>query len=139
MYTPKHFAAYELVPKTIFSDLGDSAILVFDNRILQVMDQLREFFGKPIIVNDWKNGGSFEFRGFRPQYYVQGAKYSQHRFGRALDFNVKDMTDAEVQKQILLNQKKFPLLTAMEKGTVGWSHIDCRNCDNTKGVQLFNP
>jgi hypothetical protein len=49
-----------------------------------MLDALRDKFG-PITVNDWSWGGTFKESGYRSATSRTGAKYSQHRYGRAFD------------------------------------------------------
>jgi hypothetical protein len=139
-FIPKHFKIEELVSLPVFTDMGQSAFSLFDTRILITIDNIREYFGVPVIVNDWSTGGKFSLRGFRNDTDSVGAKYSQHRYGRAIDFDVKDMSADSVRKTILDNQndERFQFINAMETG-IDWVHIDCRNVYNAEnGIVLFN-
>lgn len=49
---------------------------------------------------------------------------SAHTLGRAIDFNVKDMTHDEVNDVIRQNADKFEYPIRLELNTDGWSHID---------------
>lgn len=67
------------------------------------------------------------YRGFRPRSH-QSARYSQHKFGRAVDFHVKNMTPDEVRQYILDNEQEFLNmgLTRLEHGDDAptWVHLD---------------
>ena len=60
-----------------------------------------------------------------------------HKFGKALDFDVKDLTAGEVRKEIVKKQKLFPFIKRIEK-KVQWIHIDLKET-NQEGIYLFNP
>jgi len=99
-----------------------------------------------IQINTWKNGGDFCFRGLRPDNCKVGAKNSYHKGGpgrtknicKAVDFDViieyedgmrEIIYSLEVQRFIKRPSvwgelRKF--FTAMENGTIGWTHLDCR-------------
>jgi hypothetical protein len=90
------------------------------------MDTLREYFNKTIIINNWAVGGPFQDRGLRDSTSNVYDLYSDHSYGRAIDFNVEGMTDADVQKAIL-NEYADDLiilgLTGIEDSTPTWTHI----------------
>lgn len=132
-----YFKVQEFVPKDIYDELGDSSLSLMDDRIIISIIAMRDFFKLPIKINDWLFGGAFQNRGFRTAYCGIGSKYSQHKFGRALDFDIKGIPAKEVRGKILANQDKFPLITAMEDN-ISWVHIDCRWTGRT-GIKIFNP
>lgn len=136
-YYPKYFRVQELVSPAVYEDLGDRSILTMDRGILKTIDAIREFYGKPMIINDWSFGGQFRYRGYRDRTW-NGSPYSQHCFGRAVDFDVKGLKASKVRKDIMDNPDHFPYVTAIEKGTT-WVHIDCRPTASGTGIQTFNP
>ena len=136
-YDPKHFKPEEYVPPEIYKELGDKSILLIDYRILKTDDAIREHFGKPVLINNWHTGGNRIYSGFRPEYVLFGAKYSQHRYGRASDKIIPGLDINEVRKEILQNQKHFPYITVMEDD-VNWLHTDCR-CIVDSTIQLIKP
>ena len=135
MFKCKHFGIKELVSKKVFSDRGNKAWALLDDRALRTLDALRERFGS-ITVNDWQWGGTNQYRGLREPDCQIGAAYSQHRFGRAFDCVFRDTTAQAVREFILDNPGEFPYLSAIEMGT-SWLHFDVRNPDGT--IQTFNP
>ena len=68
----------------------------------------------------------------KKDYYI-----SQHCLGKAVDLNVKGMTDQEVYEEILKNKDKFYLISRIEniKDTPTWIHVDVANVDKFK---IFN-
>jgi hypothetical protein len=136
-YTPKHFDIQELVSKSVYTNLGARSLIVMDPRILYTIDLIRDHFNRFITVNDWSWKGKFSQRGFRDSSNV-GAKYSQHRYGRAIDFDVKGLEAEEVRQELINNADKFEYITTIEKD-VNWIHIDCRNSDRIDGkINLIN-
>lgn len=89
------------------------------------LDAIRMHYKRPVTVNNWFKGGTFTLRGLRPMNSVVGAKYSQHKFGRAADFNVQGISPEQVRNDI--RSGLFPLITCIENN-VSWVHIDVRNC-----------
>jgi hypothetical protein len=137
-YLPKHFGVMELVPPEIYGEMRDSAIILLDDRILRVLDAIRDHFGVPVTVNNYHTGGSFKQRGFRTVEVPGGAKHSPHFYGRAADFDVQGMTADMVRREILANQSldDFSLITGMETG-VSWIHVDCSNRYSENGIVTF--
>jgi len=125
-----HFDIRELVPAPIWNRYGDSSIWFLDPRMIEFMQFVRARYNVPVLVNTWHTGGSLENRGFRLPNTSIGAKYSQHKFGRAADFNVTGMTPDQVRADIMKNQKDFIAagLTTIEAGEFAptWVHADCR-------------
>jgi hypothetical protein len=134
-YKPRWFTAEELVPKAIHAKLGDNILHLFDPRILKMADTMRERYGK-MLINNWAFGGENEFSGFRPPFCQIGAKFSQHRYGRALDLHPQEAEVADIihDLQARPDRRCYEHITAVELD-VSWLHIDCRN--NTKGGILF--
>ncbi len=128
----KYFKAYELVDRKTYEALGEDALRIFPEESLIMLDNLREFFGAPIDVNNWVIGGAFQWRGFRTLNCKEGAKQSYHRKGMAFDGDVRGHTAEEARKKILENQDN-PLLVNINRieADVNWLHIDC-------GVVPFN-
>ena len=127
-YRPKHFQTWELVSPDVHEKFGDQAWMFFNPSILISLDGIRDYFGKPVTVNNWKQGGSFQWRGLRPRGCDVGAEYGMHRFGGAVDLDVKGLTAEEVRQEILKNKdhEKFRLINCLE-GKVSWVHMDTRN------------
>jgi uncharacterized protein YcbK (DUF882 family) len=130
-YVPKYFAVQELVPPQIYKARGVHAITVFDARILYSLDQIREHYGAKIRVNDWHQGGQFTQRGFRTAQQV-GAELSQHRFGRAVDFDIAGVTAEEFRSDVRTGKLSCRLtyVTRIEDDT-SWIHIDCASVPGT--------
>lgn len=137
-----HFILQEFVPKDIYDQWGEKSMWFIDQRIVELADGLREYFGKQITINNWHTGGHFNYRGYRDPECTQGAKQSQHRFGRGMDFNVQGMTSDEVYDAIMEHEKAFMAMgiTTMENKlhTVGWTHVDIRN-HGMDQILIVNP
>ncbi|EKD9324308.1 hypothetical protein OS347_000733 [Vibrio vulnificus] len=140
MYKSKYFKVEELVSKSMFNQRGHKAIELIDERVLMTLDSLRENLNKPITVNNWLWNGSFQQRGLRDRgFYKSDADYvsslSQHKYGRAVDFDVKNMSAKEVRKHIIENQHLYPHISFLEVD-INWVHFDVRNND---GLVLWSP
>jgi hypothetical protein len=138
LYKPVHFKIWELVPPELINLPEDYLWGLFDENILIVIDRLRSCLGKPITINNWKSGGQFSLRGFRPKNCTIGAINSPHKQGKGIDFDVKGMTAKEVRDFIMKRQDQFPEITRMED-KVTWVHIDTMPRNGWLGIKLFNP
>lgn len=122
----------EFVPKATFDAMGEHAIRCIHPTVLQFAIDFRSFLGRSMRVNDWADGGTLQFRGYRPDDCTVGAKWSSHRYGGALDFDVPGLDSQEVFEAILKLKLAgaFPGITRMESITLpegktrNWVHID---------------
>lgn len=135
MYVPKHFKSFELFPPDILAQnayMGDKIFWLIDDRVLWTNDQLRERYGK-VYMNTWYWGGNHQYRGYRSFDCQVGAKWSQHKFGRASDLDFAEVEAEEVRQDILKNpfDPIFEHITAIEMD-ISWFHYDVRNWDKAK-------
>lgn len=132
MYTCKHFAIHELVPRAVYNDRGEKAWELLDDRLLITLDRLRERYGK-MKMNDYFWGGSNQWRGLRTPDSPYYSKYSQHTFGRAGDPIFQEVTAEKVRQDLRDNPDDpcFEYIQSVELG-VSWFHFDVRNCIRIK-------
>lgn len=122
-----HFDLQELVPPEIFSIYSYNSIWFLDPVMVALVEQLRVDLNTPITINNWHTGGKYKNSGYRSPDCLEGAKYSQHKFGRACDIRVKGMTPEQVRQYLRDNYHLYEDgLTTIEKDTPTWVHIDCR-------------
>jgi hypothetical protein len=131
MYIPDHFDIKELTPPemgTFIQKHGEAFAwaVLFDDRLLMTLDMLRSQFGS-LVANNWASGKNCKYRGFRPPGCGVGAKYSQHRYGRAADLIPLDTAVWEIRKEILKHpdSPRYQYIGAVEMN-VHWLHIDVR-------------
>ena len=139
-YRPKYFCLHELVPESLY-DTVDHAVLwgFFDDRILIAADIIREAYG-PMVINNWHVGGGLQYCGFRPWDCKDGAAYSQHKFGRALDLHPVPSSEkvVEIRYRITTGEICAGLVTCVEDG-VDWLHIDCRLPEGNGKIKVVHP
>lgn len=142
MFKPDNFAIWELVDKQTYEARGERAWALLDTNALIVLNALREKFG-PAVVNNWKSGGPWQWRGLRYPECKEYSRYSQHNFGRAFDVSFKSATAQEVREYILKewtwNDHKIHITL---EDDVSWVHFDTRNAAvdaKTGYVHLFKP
>lgn len=141
----KYFKIEELVSKKVYKKYGEKSWQFIDPTLIKVIDLIREHFNAPVTINNWLWGGNLEQRGLRTNCddIVKGKTetdtlyVSQHCLGRAVDFNVKGFSAAEVFNEIVRNKEKFYLISRIEniKNTPTWCHVDVANVDEFK---IFN-
>lgn len=126
----QNFDIKELVCQHCYNKFGENAWQFLSTELLSTLYTLRYvIFNKPIIINTWYKGGQFSQRGLRCNmcYLVKSKKavyISAHTLGKAIDFNVQNMTYEEVNQQIRDNVDKFEYPIRLESNTNGWSHVD---------------
>jgi hypothetical protein len=153
----KYFLLAELVPPEVYYKFGEKAKEFLDPALIHILYKIREMIGRPMTINtwhqdinDWSNVEGwdiqkhrFRFRGLRPPECNVGAAYSQHRFGRAADFDVKGWTADETREWIKANaeqlfEESYITGITLEEG-VSWVHLDIRNSIKGPGIQTFIP
>ena len=133
MKVSHNFELQEFVDPIIYRMRGDKSIELLDPKIIQIAEFIRGHFGAPVIINNWHNNGQYSESGLRRFDCCTGAKYSQHKYGRAIDVKIKGVTDyEEIRNEIRKNFALFRLvgLTTIERGTPTWLHCDCRLVEN---------
>ena len=126
MYILRNFQIQELVDQKTFLKFGKQAQMFFREDALRALDELRDLLGRPLIVNNWKEDGAYEWSGLRTMDCYTGAKWSGHRFGCAFDVKCPTMVAPRVQEFIRTRHKEGYLkdIRRMELDTPTWTHID---------------
>jgi hypothetical protein len=112
-------------------------------RIILGLQKLREVAGVPFTINNWVKGGSFDERGLRLPNTRTGARWSQHKYGRAIDIDPVGISVAELFQIAKDNEKLFienQWITTIENiaFTKSWLHIDCRYTGRSEFL-IVNP
>lgn len=82
-----------------------------------ILDPLREAYGKPIIVTSG-------FRCERLNKLVNGSKTSQHRFGQAADIRTVEDTIEENKKLFnLIQELDLPFDQLIDEYNYDWIHV----------------
>jgi hypothetical protein len=129
MKISNHFDLREFVTPEAYTALGDKSLWLIDIRIVNIAEAIREGLGKPVIINNWHTGGHYQESGLRNFNTGTGAKYSQHKYGRAIDMKIQD-TEPETVRQYIRDNFLWLNglgLTTIELETPSWIHVDCRN------------
>lgn len=126
MQANKYFTVKELVSKDVYDLLGDEAVKLFDPKALQVLEDIREILGVPLICNNWHIGGSRQYSGYREIPCTVGVTRSAHRSGCAFDLISNHMSAEKMRNIINQNADKLSTKIRIEHG-VNWLHVDIKN------------
>src|SRR3990167_5426915 len=137
-----YFTIQELVPKELYAKWGDKSIWFIQRETLLLADFIRDRFGKAMTINNWHSGGSLNNRGFRMPDAAIGGTLSQHKFGRAIDFNIAGITPQDVYKDIIDHSDMYMKAGATTVEDVaftnGWTHLD-RRWTNKDEILIVKP
>ena len=126
----RDFYLDEFINDDIYKRFGASSVWFIDPKIVAVAQLVRDLTHCPVTINNYATGGRYKNSGLRKLSGGIGAKYSQHRYGRAIDVKVSGMTPKEVFQIISDNEDLFMRagLTVIEKlkFTPTWLHLDVR-------------
>lgn len=126
MYSLRYFQMQELVDRKTFQKFEKQSQMLFREEALVALEDLRYELGRPLVVNNWREGGELEWCGLRTLDCYKGAKWSAHRLGCGFDAHCPTMSAPEVQEFIRTKHKQGLLqrIKRMEIGTPTWTHID---------------
>lgn len=143
MQVSKSFKLVEFIPPEVHITFGDNAVWFIDKKTVELAQFIRDYFSAPMTINNWHTGGQFKERGYRVPGSKTGQIFSQHKFGRAFDFNIKDLTANQVRAIILRDPEPFLKagLTTIEDETYSptWVHADIRWNFARKNILIVKP
>lgn len=108
----RHFNRSEFGCQCSYEDCEDIAV---DVELIKVLEDVREHFGKPVIINS-------SYRCERHNEDVGGAPRSKHRLGIAADIVVKTIHPHKVYTYL---DNKYPDRYGMGKYNT-FTHVDVR-------------
>lgn len=137
-----NFTLQEFIPPDIYAERGEKSIELLDDRIISLAQFFRDRYGS-VTINNWNSGGQYQESGLRSPFTKTGAKFSMHKFGRAIDMKFADTTPQKVYADVMKNQKLFfeKGLRVMENivATPTWLHIDVRYTGKVNQIVIVNP
>ncbi|XPV77954.1 MAG: hypothetical protein ACNI27_08545 [Desulfovibrio sp.] len=142
IYICQHFRIEELVPPEMFEAFKYNPVklwMLFDRFALITLDLLRERYGT-CTVNNWLWDGNYKYSGWRPFDCKDGAKLSQHKWGRGFDAKFKYITPQEIWQDMIKNPndeafRHIRRIEAFPKMT--WFHFDTGNVWRPDAVRIF--
>lgn len=134
----KYFTIEELVDEETYNLLEDEAYKLFNPKLLETIDVVREILDVPLICNNWCWGGSRDQCGYRTSQCSIGAPKSYHKRGEAVDLVSSQMTAEKMREKLEKYQELLPHPVRIEKwddnGEISWLHIDL---GDTKGEKIY--
>ena len=134
MRVSENFILQEFVGPEVYQKFGDKSMWFIDPKIIDIAQLVRNLTHRPVTINNWHNQGHYKESGLRSMTTKTGAKYSQHKYGRAIDIKVDGMNVQEVYDVIMTNIDLFRAagLTTIEdiEKTPTWIHLDVRFNNN---------
>jgi len=128
MKVSEHFYLQEFLPEEVFDYFKNDGIWLLDRKIIDLAQLIRERAKRPITINNWMDDGKFQERGFRSYNSNVGVRFSQHRFGRAIDFSATNLLQIYTDITKNFSEYKKAGLTTVENigNTLKWIHCDTR-------------
>lgn len=138
MLVSKNFQLKEFIHPGIYALWGDFSIRFIDNRLIDLVQVIRDRFGVPFVINGMFRGALFTESGLRSFGTKTGAGMSQHKFGRAVDLKCSAISPDEIRSEIRKNYEFFRSygLTAIEVDTPTWVHISTENTGSGALVEI---
>ena len=141
MKVSANFSLQEFIDPVTYSERGEKSLQLIDNRIISIAQFFRDIYGG-VTINNWHSGGSYKESGLRRFDTSTGAKYSQHKYGRAIDLKFSNKTAQQVYADIMNDKNKFfnAGLRVVEniQATPSWLHLDVRNT-GLNDILIVNP
>lgn len=138
MQANKYFEIQELVSSNVYEQYKDDALQFLDPKALEALENVREILEVPLICNNWEEGGSREYCGYREPGCGVGVPTGFHYKGKAFDLISSKMTAQEMREKLEEEKDKLKYPIRVEKwdnkGEISWLHIDI---GNTKGKKLY--
>ena len=144
MRVTKHFELHEFIGPDLYNKRGRHSITLMDDRMLMLPEVEKEYFSNLyetevfIVINDYHWGGQRDESGYRDPNTKTGAKWSQHKEGRALDSKYyyrekngsKIWIPANEIRLLMLQDQEFFMkhgITRLESDQYAptWVHRDC--------------
>jgi hypothetical protein len=131
VYKCVHFKIEELVHPSFIGSIAEDILWeLFDERLLQAADRIREHHGA-IVVNS-KSMGLVD-SGLRVMNDSRYPKYDPHKLARALDLHIMSIEnqnlphDKKVEAYNEVRKLWFCIAGAHYEDNISWLHIDTYN------------
>jgi hypothetical protein len=122
-----NFYLDEFIHPVIYKRFKGNSKLYLSQDLVNLVQAIREKYGKPIFINTWFNGGSLKNSGLRDYKNPLGSRLnrSRHYYGLCADLHAKDIK--ELQRHVIDNKEFYH-----DKGlrvvedfnfTASWCHI----------------
>jgi len=137
------FYVDELICPEVYKVLGATrSLTLISPKLINVVQGVRTLISSPITINNWYNGGRFEYSGLRPYNCPIGAKASYHKTGEAADLKFSTITP-EIALELI--EKHIDIFWALGLRAVEniaytktWLHVSVQET-NMNELKVFNP
>lgn len=136
-----YFKIEELVSPEIYEILGDASWRLIPQKVLSSLNSLREAFGSPLLVNNWKTGGMYRYSGIRPLGCSEGAKMSVHKLVHPTKtcFDVKTPQLNRLVELVMKDYAKYGISRIENPDiTKTWLHLEF-STEKVDRLVVFNP
>ena len=139
MQLSKYFTLAEMTRSTEGKRRGipnvptEAEIVQLKNLCVNVLDKVREYFGKPLIV-------SSGFRGTELNRLLGGEPDSQHKKGQAADIEIDGVSNTAIFMYITKNLEFDQCIAEKlrrEDGSAGWIHVSFNAGKNRKEILSY--
>ena len=143
-YKCAYFSIKELVSPVVYQRWGEQAWMFFDELTLIDLDNIRNSWKSPIIINNWSGGGNLKQCGLRsnldqiPNDCTKNGKLylSAHCMGKAFDLHDKLGRNKQLFEHVysLILTNKLKTFKRIENWNAtsssgGWVHTDTFQSD----------
>ena len=103
----KDFYLDEYIHPVIYKRFGSNSKLYLSQNLVELVQEIRDLYGKPIFINTWIKGGALKNSGLRDYKNPLGGKLnrSRHYYGLCADLHAKDIK--ELQAHLLEYQDVY--------------------------------
>lgn len=138
IYKCTHFGIKELVSPIVYDKWGEQSWMFFSPDVLKDLDEIRESWGSPIIINNWKaNLKQCGLRSNMDEIVLskKGQLYlSAHTMGCGFDLHDSLGRNSKLFEHVysLILRKKLKCFRRLEnfKNTPTWVHTDTFQSNN---------
>lgn len=128
----EHFTLDEFMDKESYNNLV---------RGIKIAEFIRATTGLPVTINNWANGGQYNFSGYRPPDCTVGSPTSEHRKMNANDKKIHGLTGQEMFNWAEKHAKELYDLGVRRiedpSITKTWLHTDCKE-HGRKGIKVID-
>ena len=137
----KFFVVQEFIDRETYKRCGDNSIVLMSDEMIYTAVAIRNISQTPVMLNSWHTGGANQYRGYRPWDCPIGARFSMHKYGRAIDFKIVGWTTPKIRGWLIENHKNFPYIKRIEKDDgQDRVHVDNKVIKGHEDtIILFNP
>jgi hypothetical protein len=131
MKLSKNFWLSEFVPPEIYRNTRINPQWFVRPQMVKICQGIRDYYNCPITINDWFEGGVYQWSGYRTPNCPTGAALSQHKLCNAVDVKIDGINADEFQDFIKKNRDNenaaapawMRMITAIETDTATYTHI----------------